>query len=125
MKRLKTSEQVNQNMSYEYKLVFDNASAAQDVMRTIKRSETCIRAENGDVYLKDKSLNNCAEYDIRLIDEDDGSLWLQVNVKSVDLYALVRETLSGKPFKCFEDGDAESEVELNEAFRLNTLLNPL
>ncbi|MBA0175377.1 hypothetical protein [Pectobacterium carotovorum] len=125
MKRLKTSEQVNQNMSYEYKLVFDNASAAQDVMRTIKRSETCIRAENSDVYLKDKSLNNCAEYDIRLIDEDDGSLWLQVNVKSVDLYALVRETLSGKPFKCFEDGDAESEVELNEAFRLNTLLNPL
>ncbi|MCA6965539.1 hypothetical protein ACI51Z_02340 [Pectobacterium carotovorum] len=73
MKRLKTSEQVNQNMSYEYKLVFDDASAAQDVMRTIKRSETCIRAENGDVYLKDKSLNNCAEYDVRLIHEDDGS----------------------------------------------------
>ncbi|MEQ9970597.1 hypothetical protein ABRP72_15630 [Pectobacterium carotovorum] len=119
MKRLKTSEQVNQNMSYEYKLVFDDASAAQDVMRTIKRSETCIRAENGDVYLKDKSLNNRAEYDIRLIDEGDGSLWLQVNVKSVNLYELVRETLSGKPFKCFEDGDAESEVELNEAFRLN------
>ncbi|MFJ5448068.1 hypothetical protein [Pectobacterium carotovorum] len=125
MKRLKTSEQVNQNMSYEYKLVFDDASAAQHVMSTIKRSEVCIRAENGDVYLKDKSLNNRAEYDIRLIDEGDASLWLQVNVKSVDLYELVRETLSGKPFKCFEDGDAESEVELNEAFRLNTLLNPL
>ncbi|WP_248465343.1 hypothetical protein [Pectobacterium versatile] len=75
--------------------------------------------------MKDTSLNNRAEYDIRLLDEGDGSLWLQVNVKSVDLYALVRETLSGKPFKCFEDGDAESEVELNEAFRLNTLLNPL
>ncbi|MBQ4770898.1 hypothetical protein [Pectobacterium versatile] len=125
MKKLKISEQVNQNMSYEYRLVFDDASAAQDVMSTIKHSETCIRAENGDVYLKDTSLNNRAEYDVRLTHEDDGSLWLQVNVKSVDLYELVRETLSGKPFKCFEDGDAESEVELNEAFRLNTLLNPL
>ncbi|MEQ9773326.1 hypothetical protein ABRQ03_21085 [Pectobacterium jejuense] len=105
-------------MSYEYKLVFDDASIAQQVISTIERSEACIRAENGDVYLKDKSLNNRAEYDIRLIDEDDGSPWLQVNVKSVDLYALMRETLSGKPFKCFEDGDAESEVELSEAFRL-------
>ncbi|MDX6916041.1 hypothetical protein R9X49_13080 [Pectobacterium carotovorum] len=104
-------------MSYEYKLVFDDASTAQHVISTIKRSEACIRAENGDVYLKDKSLNNRAEYDIRLIDEDDGSLWLQVNVKSVDLYALMRETLSGKSFKCFEDGDTEDEVELSEAFR--------
>ncbi|WP_323611572.1 hypothetical protein [Pectobacterium versatile] len=125
MKKLKISEQVNQNMSYEYRLVFDDASAAQDVMSTIKHSETCIRAENGDIYLKDTSLNNRAEYDIRLTHEDDGSLWLQVNVKSVDFYVLMRETLSGKPFKCFEDGDVESEVELSEAFRLNTLLNPL
>ncbi|WP_113626387.1 hypothetical protein [Pectobacterium peruviense] len=106
-------------MSYEYKLVFDDASAVQHAMSTIKRSEACIHAENGDVYLKDKSLNNRADYDIRLIDEDDGSLWLQVNVKSVYLYALVQETLGEKSFKCFEDGDAESEVELNEAFRLN------
>ncbi|WP_174869102.1 hypothetical protein [Pectobacterium polaris] len=105
-------------MSYEYKLVFDDASIAQQVISTIKRSETCVRAENGDVYLKDKSLNNRAEYDVRLIDEDDGSLWLQVNVKSVDLYALMRKTLSEKSFKCFEDGDTEDEVELSEAFRL-------
>ncbi|MEQ9914555.1 hypothetical protein [Pectobacterium polaris] len=105
-------------MSYEYKLVFDDASTVQQVISTIKRSEACIRAENGDIYLKEKSLNNRAEYDVRLIDEDDGSLWLQVNVKSVDLYALMRETLSGKPFKCFEDGDTEDEVELSEAFRL-------
>ncbi|WP_350238362.1 hypothetical protein U1R68_18880 [Pectobacterium colocasium] len=105
-------------MSYEYKLVFDDASAAQHVMSMIKRSKACIRAENGDIYLKDKSLSNHADYDVRLIDEGDGSLWLQVNVNSVDLYALVRETLRGKPFKCFEDGDAEDEVELNEAFRL-------
>ncbi|RJL23718.1 hypothetical protein [Pectobacterium polaris] len=105
-------------MSYEYKLVFDDASTAQHVISTIKRSEACIRAENGDIYLKDKSLNNRAEYDVRLIDEDDGSLWLQVNVKSVDLYALMRETLSEKSFKCFEDGDTEDEVELSEAFRL-------
>ncbi|MBN3199310.1 hypothetical protein H5A20_11370 [Pectobacterium brasiliense] len=106
-------------MSYEYKLVFDDASTAQHVINTIKRNEACIRAENGDVYLKDKSLANSTEYDVRLIDENDGSLWLQVNVKSVDLYALMRETLSEKSFKCFEDGDAENEVELNEAFRLN------
>ncbi|MDG0799767.1 hypothetical protein [Pectobacterium polaris] len=105
-------------MSYEYQLVFDDASTAQHVISTIKRSEACIRAENGDVYLKDKSLNNRAEYDVRLINEDDGSLWLQVNVKSVDLYALMRETLSEKSFKCFEDGDTEDEVELSEAFRL-------
>ncbi|GLW39769.1 hypothetical protein Pcaca04_37050 [Pectobacterium carotovorum subsp. carotovorum] len=112
-------------MSYEYKLVFDNASVAQHIMSTIKRSEACIRAENGDVYLKDNSLNNRADYDVRLTDEGDGSLWLQINVKSVDLYVLVQETLSGKTFKCFEDGDTEDEVELSEAFRLKVLPNPL
>lgn len=105
-------------MSYEYKLVFDDTSIPQRVMNAIKSSGACVYAENGDVYLKDKSLDNNAAYDIRLIYENENTLWLQVNVKSANLYTLVLNTLSDNVFKCFEDGDAESEVELNEAFRL-------
>lgn len=105
-------------MSYEYQLVFDDVSIAQHVINTLGRSGACVHAENGDVYLKDKSLDNNAAYDIRLIYENESTLWLQVNVKSANLYTLVLNTLSDNVFKCFEDGDAESEVALNEVFRL-------
>ncbi|MEQ9946773.1 hypothetical protein [Pectobacterium aroidearum] len=105
-------------MSYEYQLVFDDVSIAQHVINTLGHSGACVHAENGDVYLKDKSLDNNAAYDIRLIYENENTLWLQVNVKSANLYTLVLNTLSDNVFKCFEDGDAESEVALNEVFRL-------
>ncbi|MBN3135884.1 hypothetical protein [Pectobacterium punjabense] len=105
-------------MSYEYKLVFDDTSITQRVMNAIKNNDACVHAEHGDIYLKDRALNNNTPYDARLIYGNENSLWLQVNVKSANLYALVLNTLSDSAFKCFEDGDAESEVELNEAFRL-------
>ncbi|MBN3125782.1 hypothetical protein [Pectobacterium brasiliense] len=105
-------------MSYEYQLVFDDVSIAQHVINTLGRSGSCVHAENGDVYLKDNALNNNDEYDVRLIYENENSLWLQINVKSVNLYTLVLNTLSDSAFRCFEDGETENEVELNEAFRL-------
>ncbi len=57
-------------MSYEYKLIFDDTSITQRVMNVIK--------------------NN----DARLISGNENSLWLQVNVKSANLYELVLNTAS-------------------------------
>lgn len=57
-------------MSYEYKLIFDDTSITQRVMNVIK--------------------NN----DARLISGNENSLWLQVNVKSANLYKLVLNTAS-------------------------------
>ncbi|MBX8514912.1 hypothetical protein K5D69_09415 [Pseudomonas cichorii] len=109
-------------MSYEYRLVFDDATTAQHVIGVVEASSACIRAESGDVYLKDKFLNSRAEYDARLTYEGKTSLWLQVNFKSMDLYALVQKALSGRHFRCLEDGDEGDEVELNEAFRIKSSL---
>ncbi|TKY81635.1 hypothetical protein EDI29_14680 [Pectobacterium polonicum] len=57
-------------MSYEYKLIFDDTSITQRVMNVIK--------------------NN----DARLISGNENSLWLQVNVKSANLYELELNTVS-------------------------------
>ncbi|MBK3463845.1 hypothetical protein [Pseudomonas sp. MF6776] len=105
-------------MSYEYKLVFGDSSTAQHVIDEVKESSSCVRSHNGDLYLKDHSLNSSGDYDARLIYEDERSLWLQVNFQSAALYALLKAALDGRDFRCFEDGGEDEEVDLNEAFRV-------
>ncbi len=105
-------------MSYEYKLIFHDSSTAQHVIDVVKASSACVRAEVGDLYLKDLSLNSSRAYDTRLIYGDDKSLWLQVNFQSAELYALLKTALNGRNFRCLEDGDEDEEVGLNEVFRV-------
>ncbi|VVP99300.1 hypothetical protein PS925_02143 [Pseudomonas fluorescens] len=105
-------------MSYEYKLLFDDSFIAQHLIDVVKTSSACVRAEEGDLYLKDYSLNSSGAYDARLINGSDGSLWLQVNFQSAELYALLKTALNGRNFRCLEDGDEDEEVGLNEAFRV-------
>jgi hypothetical protein len=105
-------------MSHEYKLVFDDNSTAQHVIDIVKASSACVRSGDGDLYLKDHSLNSSGAYDTRLIYGDDESLWLQVNFQSAELYALFKTALNGRNFRCLEDGGEDEEVGLNEAFRV-------
>ncbi|MFJ2480762.1 hypothetical protein ACIOWE_10840 [Pseudomonas sp. NPDC087598] len=105
-------------MSYEYKLVLDDSSTAQLVIDVIKSSSACIYAEDGDFYLKDHSLNSSSTYDARLIYVDDGSLWLQVNFQSAELYGLFKKAFNGRNFRCLEGEGDDEEVGLNEAFRM-------
>ena len=107
-------------MSYEYRLVFDDAASAQHVMDSLKSNDACIKAQALEVCLKDRELQTLAEYDARLIQEGDRSLWLEVNFRSLNLYNLVQGALSGRVVKCFEDGDWDDEVTLKEAFRIKT-----
>lgn len=107
-------------MSYEYKLVFDDSFTAQHVIDEVGASSACVRAEKGDLYLKDHSLNSSGDYDARLIYGDEKSLWLQVNFQSAELYAVVQKALSGRSFKCLEDGEEDDDVGLNEAFRVDS-----
>lgn len=105
-------------MSYEYKLVLDDNSTARHVIDVIESSSACVYAEDGDLYLKDYSLNSSGAYDARLIYGDDESLWLQVNFQSAELYTLFKTALKGRNFRCLEDGGENEEVGLNEAFRV-------
>lgn len=105
-------------MSYEYKLVFDDIFTAQHVIDVVKASSAFVWAEDGELYLKHHSLNSSSAYDARLIYVDDGSLWLQVNFQSAELYALFKTALKGRNFRCLEDGGENEEVGLNEAFRV-------
>lgn len=107
-------------MSYEYRLVFDGTILAQDVIKSLILSEACVKAQAREVYLKDQELKTPAEYDARLIQEGDQSIWMEINLKSVNLYKLVYSSLSGGVVRCYEDGDLDDEVSLKEAFRIKT-----
>lgn len=104
-------------MSHEYKLVFGDTTSASKVMKKIKGSDACIRAQqSGDLYLKDQSLNSSADYDARLIYESGSVLWLQVNFKSLNLYQTLLSALGDSDYRCLEEGD--DEVPLKDAFRI-------
>lgn len=105
-------------MSYEYRLVFDDADSVQHVIDLLKSSDACIKTQVQGVCLKDRELQTLAEYDVRLTKENDRSLWLEVNFKSLNLYNSVREVLGSRRVRCFEDGDLDDEVTLKDAFRI-------
>ncbi|RQR42334.1 hypothetical protein DIE22_02060 [Burkholderia sp. Bp9142] len=107
-------------MSYEYRLVFDDAASAQLVIDSLKSSDACVKAQAQEVCLKDRDLQTLAEYDARLTKESDRALRLEVNFRSPNLYNLVQGALSSRVVRCFEDGDWDDEVTLKEAFRIKS-----
>ncbi|MBT9264124.1 hypothetical protein KKQ10_04530 [Pseudomonas sp. MG-9] len=109
-------------MSYEYKLVFDDTTSASKVMSEVEGSDACVRVQPGDLYLKDRSLNSSADYDARLIHENESVLWLQVNFKSLSLYQTMLSALGDSAYRCLEDGEEDEEVQLKEAFRIKGIV---
>ncbi|WP_454722736.1 MULTISPECIES: hypothetical protein [Cupriavidus] len=107
-------------MSYEYRLVFDDAASAQLVIDSLKSSGACVKAQAQEVCLKDRDLQTLAGYDARLTKESDRVLWLEVNFRSPNLYNLVQEALNSRVVRCFEDGDWDDEVTLKQAFRIKS-----
>ncbi|MGU7773980.1 hypothetical protein ACV229_27845 [Burkholderia sp. MR1-5-21] len=105
-------------MSYEYRLIFDNAASGQHVMDSLKSSDACVKVQAQEILLKGREMQALAEYDARLLKEGDLSLWMDVNFKSLNLYNLVQGALSGRVVGCFEDGDLDDEVTLKEEFRI-------
>ncbi|MFP3458650.1 hypothetical protein R0J89_20585, partial [Psychrobacter sp. SIMBA_152] len=73
-------------MSYEYRLVFDDAASAQLVIDSLKSSDACVKAQAQEVCLKDRGLQTLAEYDARLTKESDRALWLKINLGPTNLY---------------------------------------
>jgi hypothetical protein len=107
-------------MSYEYRLIFDHTASLEDVMDLLKSSDACVRAEKFEIYLKDLELKTLAEYDAKLTQDSDQSLWLEVNFKSINLYNLIQKILNNRSIRCFENGDLDDEATLKEAFRIKT-----
>jgi ribosomal protein S6 len=105
-------------MSYEYRLLFADASSAQQVTDVLKASAACVTAQGREVCLKDWGLKTFADYDIKLTKEDEKTLWLEVNFRSRDLYRLLQEALNDRLVKCFEDDDLDDGVTLKEALRI-------
>ncbi|MBR8060216.1 hypothetical protein [Burkholderia dolosa] len=105
-------------MSYEYRLVFEDADLVQHVIDSLKSSDACIKAQAQGVCLKDRELQTQAEYDVRLTQDGDRSVWLEVNFRSVTLYNLMQRALGSGVVRCFEDGDLGDEVTLKDAFRI-------
>ncbi|MEN4920065.1 hypothetical protein ABE485_15435 [Achromobacter spanius] len=99
-------------MSYEYRLMLSGSGSAQRVLERLKASEACSEAGRDEVCLKDRRLNTLAAYDMRLMNEDGRSLWLEVNFRSAELFRLVEAALDGLPCRCLEDGDPDDEVAL-------------
>lgn len=111
-------------MSHEYRLVFPNVLTARCLMSALRVSEYCVRADQEFVYLKDCVSKTEANYDARLSYDDQNSLWLEVNFRSLALYDLVRTALDNEPYKCLSDGEINEEVALSEAFQLRNLHIP-
>jgi hypothetical protein len=105
-------------MSYEYRLVFDDPSLMQNVVRTLKSSDSLVEDEEWGIFLKDQLLQSSAKYDVRLILENNSSIWLEVKSKAVGLYRLMMSALEGGVVRCYEDGDLNDEVSLKEVFRI-------
>jgi len=105
-------------MSYEYRLIFTDASSARYVMDVLKASTAYIKGQGQEICLKDTELKSSADYDARLIEEDETSFWLEVNFRSPCLYRLLENALGGRPIRCFENGDIDDDVTLKEAFRI-------
>jgi hypothetical protein len=105
-------------MSYEYRLVFDDPSLMQSVVRALKSSDSLVEDKGREIFLKDQLLQSSAKYDVRLILENDSSIWLEVNSKAVGLYGLMMGALEGGIVRCYEDGDLHDQMSLKEAFRI-------
>jgi len=105
-------------MSYEYRLIFNDASSARHVMDVLKASTAYVKGQGQEICLKDIELKSSADYDARLIEEDETSFWLEVNFRSPSLYRLLQNALEGRPVRCFENGDIDDDVTLKEAFHI-------
>lgn len=105
-------------MSYEYRLIPEDSALANHVMRYLKTSNACVKSKNDEIHLKDWSLQTSAEYDARLTESHDQSIWLEINFRSVGLYNLILEAVNGGAIRCYENGDLGDEVSLKEAFRI-------
>lgn len=105
-------------MSHEYSLVLADENVCQHVIDTIKSSVFCVEHYEGSVYLKDRSIKNGAPYEVRVIQEDRHSLWLQVNLRSPVFYDLLKAALGAESYRCLEDGDLDNEVSLHDALGL-------
>lgn len=102
-------------MSDEYRLVLADESICQHVMDFLKSSAFYVEYYEGSVYLKDWSLKNGAHYEVRVIQEDRHSLWLQVNLRTPALHDLLKAAVGEAPYECLEDGDLDHEVSLHDA----------
>lgn len=108
-------------MSYEYRLVFVDNLSAQDVIDFVRSSGFYIRGCGDFIYLKEPSVKSEAPYDIRIIQEGNNSIWLEVGFRSPGLYGLLRSAIGDHQYVCLEDGDPNYEVPLYEAFRLKQI----
>lgn len=75
-------------MSHEYRLVFPNVLTARCLMSVLRVSEYCVRVDQEFVYLKDCVSKTEANYDARLSYDDQNSLRLEVNFRSLALYRV-------------------------------------
>ena len=105
-------------MSHEYRLVLADEEACRHVIEIVKSSAFCVEYNGGSVYLKDWGITNGAPYEVRVIQEDGCSLWLQVNIRSQVFYDLLKAALGDEPYRCLEDGDLDDEVSLHDALGL-------
>lgn len=103
-------------MSYEYRLLFDDPHCARQVMQRLRSSADCVRAEEQVVQIKDPALVSGADYDLCLTVESEHALWLELLFKTPALYGWLQGALQGCSFRCFEDGDLDDEVALDQVF---------
>ncbi|QKW58432.1 hypothetical protein [Stenotrophomonas sp. NA06056] len=103
-------------MSYEYRLVFDHASVARRVMQVLAADAACVGRQGADLWLKDPGLHSDADYDVRLTCEGECSLWLQVQLRSDYLHALLHDALDGASVLCHEEGNVSEAVTLRAVF---------
>jgi len=111
-------------MSHEYKLEFTSETMAGHVLDVLKQSDSCVAADEEFVYLKDRVIKTEAIFDVRMSHEDQRSLWLEVNFKSLALFDVVRAAIGECQFRCLEDGDVDNEVILSEAFLIRDITRP-
>ncbi|NBF09543.1 hypothetical protein [Pseudomonas sp. Fl4BN1] len=109
-------------MGYEYCLVFDEPLDVRQVMHRLRGSADCVRAAEQVVEFKDPGLGSSADYDLRLTFESDHRLWMELLFRTAALHKCLEPVLRGRRFRCFEEGDSDDEVALEQVFALGRIL---
>ncbi|MCU7648280.1 hypothetical protein [Pseudomonas piscis] len=105
-------------MSYEYRLVFDEPLGARQVLDKLRGSADCVQTAEQVVEFKDPDLGSSADYDLRLTFESDQALWIELLFRTAALHECLDRALRGHLFRCFENGDSDGELALEQVFAL-------
>lgn len=102
-------------MSHEYFLTFEEASASQQFIDTIRQSPMACIVDDQETTLKDQNPSDWS-YDYRLIRESATQIYLEIAMPSKDIDAWLLSLLLNQQVTCTEPDDDDA-IPLRDVLR--------